>query len=62
MFTGWILGCRSFREVLECTIRLQGVALAPVRPVCGGTHDSEGIFPVAPILCLTESFLAGDRG
>lgn len=47
-------GCRSFREVLECSIGFQGVAPAPVRPVWG-THDSGGISPAAPVLCLTES-------
>ncbi|XP_034410401.1 protein MAL2 [Cyclopterus lumpus] len=48
-------GCRSFREVPECSVGFQGVASAPVGPV-EGTHDSGGISPAAPFLCLTRRF------
>lgn len=45
--TEGIFNCRSFHDLLECSINYQGVASAPVQPVWkgGGTHDSRGIFP-----------------
>lgn len=52
----WLSGCRSFRADRERGAGFQGVAPVHLSDLFeGGTHDSGGISPAAPVLLFNGS-------